>query len=247
MSVTSEPASAGTVPLATAAAPQKRGWSFSAWPLWGVVAACLSFAGTVIFDARPPAETEAWLEGRDYSVTADDVLTVDVLTNRLGWTAGLLAAMALLVFQALWRRHVERRFDSTGARIVSGAVIATAGAALLGYGWKGALANYLGPEAGLYDQSGLFVYYMLTDFGAYLPWWAMLAAALGVVWMAFGERIVSRILGAVSALAVLGVAALTLTTGVPGLPAIFMPMWLGLCGLWLALGRSRITSRELAR
>jgi len=220
---------------------------FSAWPLWASTAGALGIAGTVVFDARPPAETEAWLDGGDYLVTAADVLTVDWVTNRIGWTAGLLAVAALLIFQAVWRRRVERVFDSTGARIVSGAVVATAGAGLLGYGWKGALGNYLGPEAGLYDEHGLFVYYMLTDFGAYLPWFAMVVAAAAVAWMAFAERVVSRVLGSVSAVFALGLTALTFGTGVPGLPATLMPIWLVILGIWLSVGRSAITTSATSR
>jgi hypothetical protein len=38
----------------------------------------------------------------------------------------------------------------------------------LGYGWRGALAIYLpdGNEPNTFDETGLYVYYMLNDFGA---------------------------------------------------------------------------------
>lgn len=217
------------------------------WPLWASGAGILAIIGTLVFDARPAAETEAWLNGEDYLVTAPDVMTVDALANRLGWTAGLLSVAALLVFQAVWRRAVDARFPSAAAKVVSGAVIATAAAGLLGYGWKGALGNYLGPESGMYDETGLFIYYILTDFGAYLPWFAMVVAAYAVAWMAFAERIISRVLGAVSIVFAIGLTALTFGTGVPGLPATLMPIWLVVLGIWLAVGRSRITEWEEAR
>lgn len=246
MTTTSDPA----VPLAARsgeATDVARRTRRRAWPLWASAAGALGAVGTLAFDARPPAETEAWLKGEDYLVTAADVMTVNAQISRLGWTAGLLAVAALLVFQAVWRKSVEGRFPSAAAKVVSAAAIATAAAGLLGYGWKGALGNYLGPESGLYDETGLFIYYILTDFGAYLPWFAMVVAAYAVAWMAFAERLVSRPLGAVSAVFAVGLTALTFGTGVPGLPATLMPMWLVILGIWLTIGRSPIAQQEVAR
>lgn len=226
---------------ATASAAVKRGRRFAAWPLWGAAAGASGFVGTIVFDVRPAAETAAWQAGSDYTVTPADMLGLDVLLGRLGWMAGLVSVAALLVFAGVWWRHVESRFPSAAARVVSAGMIATAGAALLGYGWKGALANYLGEEAGVYDERGLFVYYMLTDFGAYLPWFGMLVASLAVVWMAFAERIVSRVLGVVSGVFGLGLLTMMLLMGVPGIPGTLIPAWLAVFGIWLAVGRSRIT------
>ena len=246
MSTVSDPT--GPVPVRADSPPHGAVRSRSrAWPLWASAAGVLALVGTIVFDARPAAETEAWLNGEDYLVTASDVLTVDAVANRLGWTAGLLAVAALLVFQAVWRRAVDDRYTSVAGKVVSASVVATAAAGLLGYGWKGALGNYLGPEAGMYDEDGLFIYYILTDFGAYLPWFAMVVAAFAVAWMAFVDRLVSRILGTVSALFAVGLAALTFGTGVPGLPATLMPIWLIVLGVWLAVGRSRITRSETGR
>lgn len=221
---------------------------FSAWPLWAVVSGVAGMTGTVGTDLRPAAESEAWMNGDDYTVTIADMAGLDPVIGRIGFVAGLIAVAGLIVFAAAWRRHVETVFTrSTAARVVSGGLIATAGAALLGYGWRGALANYLGPEAGTYDEQGLFVYYMLTDFGAYLPWFATLVAALGIAWMAWAERSVSRILGTVSALFALLLFAGVLVTGVPGLPGTLMQAWLVIAGVWLAVGRSRITQAEVRR
>ena len=218
------------------------------WPLWASAAGVLGVAGGILFDARPPAEEASYQDGTDYTMAVSDVLTVDALTSRIGWMAGLLAVVALLVLQAAWRRHVEGRLpDSTAARVVSAGFLATAAGAILGFGWKGALANYLGPEAGMFDENGLFVYYMLTDFGAYLPWFGVTVAALAVAWMAFAERQVSRVFGAVSALAGLGIVAMMFVTGVPGIPGVLGPLWLALAGVWLAVGRHAVTARQAER
>ncbi|HEX6955854.1 MAG TPA: hypothetical protein VF156_13345 [Agromyces sp.] len=215
---------------------------FRAWPLWASLAGVAGFVGTILTDLRPDAEIEAIAEGEKYAVTAADMAALDPTPARWGFVAGVIAVVALLVFQAAWRRHVETVFTgSTAARAVSGGIIAAAAGLVLGYGWRGGLATYLGPERFAYDEDGWFVYYMLTDFGAYMPWFGVVAAAGGIGWMAFVERSVSRGLGAVSAsFAVLTIGAV-IVSGVPGLPGGFMPMWLAVAGVWLAVGRSRIT------
>lgn len=238
------PGSAASPAPARAATPSRlpARRRFAAWPLWAVLAGVGGTVGTVVTDLRPAAETEAWLNGTDYTVTVADMAGLDPAIGRIGYVAGLVAIVGLLVFQAAWRRHVEQRFTrSTAARVVSAGVVATAAAAILGYGWRGALANYLGPEAGLYDGHGLFVYYMLTDFGAYLPWFGVLVAAGALTWMAWAERTVSRVLGTFSGLAALALVVAVLLSGVPGLPGVLMPACLAIAGVWLAVGRSRIT------
>lgn len=235
MTATSEQ-TAGETPLLSRT---KQGFTF--WPLWAAAAGGLGFAGSIIFDVRPEAELEAFKRGENHTVTPDDMMTLDAFMSRLGWMSGLLAIAALLVFAALWWRATRRFENSAAAKVVSFGIIATAGAGLLGYGWKGALANYLGDEAGLYDERGLFVYYMLTDFGAYFPWFGVLVSALAMAWMAFFERSVSRILGTVSAAFALFLAGMMFITGVPGIPGTLIQAWLGIAGLWLAFGRSRVT------
>lgn len=227
-------------------APRRRG--VATWPLWAVLAGIAGIAGTVATDLRPIGELEAFQNGVEYTVTPADMLGLDPLLGRIGYFFGLVAIAALIVFAAAWRRHVEARFErSTAARVVSIGIVATAGALVLGYGWRGALANYLGAEAGLYGEEGLFVYYMLTDFGAYLPWMGVLVSAFALAWMAWVERSVSRILGGVTTVAAVGTFAGVLSTGVPGLPGVFMPAWLVVAGIWLAVGRSRVTRAENAR
>lgn len=238
MSISSE--TLGDTAEPAAARPRRRS-RVAAWPLWASIAGAFGFAGTIVFDVRPAGETAAWLKGEDYTVTTADILGLEVLAGRLGWMSGLFAVAALLVFAGVWHHHVESRFASTGARIVTAGVIASAGSLLLGYGWKGALANYLGPEMGVYDEQGLFVYYMLTDFGAYLPWFGVLVASFAVVWMAFAERLVSRVLGTISGVFGLGLGTLMLVSGVPGIPGTLIQGWLVVFGIWLAVGRSRIT------
>lgn len=232
-----------TQPGAPAPSRAPRG-RFTGWPLWALLAGLAGTTGTVVTDLRPEAELAAADRGEQYIVTAADMLSLDPLVGRIGFFAGLVSVLALIVFAAAWRRHVDARFArSTASRVVSGGVIAASGALALGYGWRGALANYLGPESGLWDGTGLFVYYVLTDFGAYIGWTGLIASALAMAWMAFRERSVSRILGTVAALAGIATLGAVFASGVPGLPGVLMPIWLAITGLWLAVGRSRITDR----
>ncbi|GAA1930763.1 hypothetical protein GCM10009775_23520 [Microbacterium aoyamense] len=227
--------------------PIARHTRFRAWPLWATLAGVAGTIGTVVTDLRPASETEAIDRGELYAVTPADMETLDVLTGRIGFTSGLVAVFALLVFVALWRTHVEvRATRSTGARLVGIGVVVSASALVLGYGWRGALANYLGPESGLYGPDGLFVYYMLTDFGAYIGWAGVVASAVGIAWMAWVERLVSRVLGTFSGLVAVLVTGAVVVAGVPGLPGVFMPVWLAVTGVWLAVGRSRITLPDVS-
>ncbi|MGB4138079.1 MAG: hypothetical protein WA971_16060 [Microbacterium sp.] len=235
----------GTSAAQAQTAPTRRS-RFTAWPLWASAAGLLGTVGTLVFDVRPAAESEAWESGGEYTVRQADVLGIAVLPGRLGWMAGVFAVAALIVFAAAWRRYVERRHPSIAAGVVTGGVLVAAAGLAFGYGWKGALANYLGPELGAYDEVGLFVYYMLTDFGAYLPWLGVWIASFGVIWMAFAERKVSRVLAVVTAVFTTAVGVLMLSSGVPGIPGTLMPLWLVVLGIWLAVGRSRITQDQEA-
>ncbi|MGX1700933.1 hypothetical protein [Microbacterium sp. NPDC055357] len=55
------------------------------------------------------------------------------------------------------------------------------------------------------------------------------------------------LVGGVTTVAAVGTFAGVLSTGVPGLPGVFMPAWLVVAGIWLAVGRSRVTRAENAR
>ncbi len=235
-------------PVMGPARPPVRRRRLTAWPLWATLAGVAGTIATIVTDLRPPAETEAWRAGEDYTVTATDVWTLEPLLGRVGHLVGLVTIAALLVFVAVWRTHVEARFpESAAARVVGLGLIATAAAQLFGFGWRGALANYLGPEKGLYDTDGLFVYYMLTDFGAYLPWFGGLVSLLAIAWMAWREGLVSRGLGSVVGVIGVGFLVGIVLSGVPGLPGVAIPPAIAVVGLWLALGRSAITTPEVPR
>lgn len=219
------------------------------WPLWGAAAGIAGFSATVLFDTRPTSEMEAADRGENFLVTPDVMDELTRTPNYLGFLIGFVAVALLVVFAAAWRARVEQQNPrSIAASVVSGGVLVTAAGLVLGYGWKGALANYGfdGPESGLYGDQGLFVYFMLTDFGPYIPWLGVLISFAGIAWMAWAERLVSRILGTLTLVYVLAVVAGYVGMGVPGLAGPASGLWLAVVGIWLAVGRSRVTLRPLS-
>lgn len=166
--------------------------------------------------------------------------------NYLGFVIGFIAVVALVVFQSAWRARVEAEHPgSIAARVVSAGLLVTAAGLTLAYGWKGALASYGygGPEEGLLGDEALLVYYVLTDFGPYIPWFGVVVSALGLAWLAWGERLVSRVLGTGCAVYAAGVLVGYAVTGVPGLAGPGSGLFLIVASLWIAFGRSRITLR----
>ena len=127
--------------------------------------------------------------------------------------------------------------------MVSNGVLISAAALTLGYGWKGAMAVYLpgGMDAGAFDKEGLYVLYMLNDFGSYIGWLGVTIAFGAIAWMAFRERTVSRWIGVAACVPVLAVTAFTVGTGLPGFPGVISPLFLVITFTGLAFGRSTIT------
>jgi hypothetical protein len=209
----------------------------SRWPLFGVAAGLLGIVGTLITDVRPDGKSA------DAMISPADMDNLSRGTYHVGIIAGYLCVAALLVMAAAWRRHVEQRFtDSTAARVVANGLIASAGALSLGYGWKGAMAVYLpgGMDHGAYPTDGLYVLYMLNDFGAYIGWLGTMVAAGAIASMAFREKTVSRWIGVVSCLLLLPVIVFVVATGLPGFPGVVGGLWLLVMSLGLTFGKSAV-------
>ena len=227
--------------LSTTRTPRDR-----AWPLWGAAAGILGFTATVVFDTRPTSELEAADRGESVIVNPSLMDELTRMPNYLGFLVGFAAVAALIIFAAAWKARVETRFTrSIAARVVSGGLLVTAAGLALAYGWKGALANYGydGPEAGLYEGDGLFIYFVLTDFGPYIPWLGVLIVAFAFGWMAWRERTISRVLGTLSIAYGLLVVAGFVLMGVPGLAGPASGLWLAIAAIWLSVGSSRVTER----
>ena len=210
--------------------------SRSRWPWLGVAAGIGALAGTLAFDLHPECD-----EDRAYN--ADIVDDISSGTAQGSIIAGYLTVALLLVLAAAWRRHVEPRTpDSTAARVVPLAFTASAGALSLGYGRKGAMGLYNGgSEDGAFVKDGLYVLYVLNDFGSFIGCLGVTVAAGALAWMALRERLISRWIGVISVLALLPVIVTVAAFGLPGLPGVFGGAWLVVAFTGLALGKSTIT------
>jgi hypothetical protein len=211
----------GAVPADEAATASRR------WAWWGVTAGVLGLIGTIVT-----------ISNLDHP-TPDKVADLGSATFHIGGAVGYVCVAMLLVTAAAWRSRVARLVPhSIAARVVADGLTASAGALALGYGWKIALGGYLGPDAGLFDKDGLFVYFMLNDFGPFIGWLGVTVAAGAMVVLALRERVVPRWIGYVSILPVLAVTVVSLGVGIAGFPGMVGPLWMIVAFGGLALGKS---------
>ncbi len=220
-------------PEATGTTADRLETTRSRWPLIGAAAGVTGFIATLVTDIHPADKA-----------TVDIVDDVSRGTAHASIIAGYVTVSLLVVLSAAWRRHVEPRVaNSVAARVVSNGVLISAAALTLGYGWKGAMAVYLpgGMDAGAFDKEGLYVLYMLNDFGSFIGWLGVTVAAGAMAWMAFRDRTISRWIGVVALVPVLAVTAFTVGTGLPGFPGVVSPLFMVITFTGLAFGKSTIT------
>jgi hypothetical protein len=153
---------------------------------------------------------------------------------------------------ACWRTNVESRLPGrSAAAIVPLAFASAAGALSLGYGWKGALGLYHadGNEPGTFDEMGLYVYYVLNDFGSFIGWLGVAVAAGAVAWLALKNRVLPLWIGVWSVLPVVAVVIPLVLTGLPGFPGVVSQIWMivTFAGLALSRGTPIASSRDERR
>lgn len=215
------------------------------WLLWGVAAGLLGFTATILFDVRPWTEAD-YERGGILSAGAADMPALDPTGNRIGFLLGFAAIACLLVLHGAWRVRTERAQLSVASRVFSAGLVTSAAGLTFGYAWKGTLALYGhgGPEFGSFGDEGLLVFYALTDFGAFIPWFGVLVSLGALAAMAWFERSVSRILGTLLAGLVLLVAAGYILTGVPGLAGPVGGLGLAFASAWMLLGRRGVLTDD---
>ena len=226
-----------THPQPTPATKSVRGERRSRWPLAASAAGLLGLSATMILDGRGDTPESVVLDAALFE-------SLEPLVYRGSMVLGYLAVAMLLLTAAQWRRRVEPRLPgSTAAYLVPLGLVSSAAGLTYGYGWKGALGNYMpgGLEEDLYDTDGLSVYYMLADFGAWIGWLGVIVVAAAVAWMGLRERTVSRWIGVVSLLPVVQTTAMVVGLGVAGVPALLGPLYLVVLGLGLTFGKSAIS------
>ena len=204
------------------------GWR---WPLRGVAAGLLGYAGHLFTGANPTDEQRA-------AGAAAVVAALDQGNYHVGVVAGMFVVFCLLVFAAGWRRWASAAAPASLAAGAAGlALVASAGAMILGYGIKGSLAVYLpgGLNENEHPPEGLYALYMFDDLGPFMAWYGVAMVAAAVAWLALGERRLPLWLGAASALFALVPIGFLLVTGLPGFPGVIDPRWLIVAGVGLAL------------
>lgn len=209
------------------------------WPLLATAAGLTGLAATLVLDGRTLGDEGATLNHQLF-------VDLDPLTFRLSMVLGYVTVVLLLVLAATWRRRVEPLLpESTAAHLVPLGLLSSAAGLTYGYGWKGALGNYLPGsfEPTAFDDTGLYVYYVLNDFGSFIGWLGVVAAAGAIAVMGLHERSVPRWVGVVSVLPVLQTTLMVAGMGVPGVPALLGPVWLVVAGLGIFLLDTGIAER----
>ena len=215
--------------------PQRR-----LWALWGVAAGVLGIVATLLTDpSQGGVDEEAVRRG------AELIDQLDRTPYHIGVVAGFFTVLCLLVTAAGWQRWAAGVApQSLAARVMWLALTASAGAMMLGYGFKGSLAVYLngGMDEGSHAREGLYAVYMFLDFGPYVAWWGAAVAAAAMAWLSLRERYLPRWIGAVSGLFALVPAAFLVATGLPGFPGVIDQAWLVIVSLGVFFSRARISA-----
>lgn len=202
------------------------------WALSGTAAGLTGFIATILTDIHIPTDE------RDAVTTMGMVGQIDQRMAHFSIVSGFISVALLIVLASLWRGTIERQVpDSNAARTVTQGLTAAAGALMLGYGWKGASAIYHadGMDHGTYDEMGLYIYYILNDFGSYIGWFGVTVAAGAMAWMSLRERTIPLWIGIFSCIPVLAVLGFTGLTGLPGFPGVVSPIWMMIAFTGLAV------------
>jgi hypothetical protein len=199
------------------------------WPLFAIAAGVLAIPGNMLSLGGTMREDDPDL----------DAYVADLDRGKYHAAFLLLLASAaclVLLVSALRRWATERAGDRLAARVIPNALSITATLAVIAAAMAGSLALYLpgGMDDGVMWSDGLKAAYLYLDFGALFGWWgAMLAAGASAI-LSFGRgRILPRWFGVVSAVLVAFPLAVAVITALPGLPGLFMPIWLIVFGVVL--------------
>jgi len=211
----------------------------AAWPLFGVAGAVSGFLAAML--AFPPLEEE------DYTKGPEVIDQLSAGSYRVAFLCGMVAVGCLFVAAAGWRRWAEARAPrDLAARVVGQGIAATATVNIVFYGITGAMGLYLdgGVEdvTGMNDQ-GLYVFHALLDFGSLLGWWGVTMSAIAVAVLAFRRaNLLPRWMGVASVVLLLLPLGMAVGTSLPGLVGFFMPIWLLVVSIGMAVSRKAAAS-----
>jgi hypothetical protein len=223
-----------TITHQTSTAPARSTSRKVTWPLAGAAAGVLGYLASM---ATMPDITE---EQRTAGVSVVDHLTSG--RYHLGAVLGFAAIVCLLVFTAGFRRFARRVVpDNLAASVAGIAMVASAGAMILGYGIKGSLSVYLdgGINQNSYPAEGLYSLFMFDDLAPFMSWFGVAVAAGAVAWLALRDKVLPTWLGVVSGLVFLAPAGMLALTGLTGFAGLVGPVWLVIAGIGLTVRFTR--------
>lgn len=202
----------------------------AAWAWWGVAAGVLGLV------ANFGADDQGTLSDAQRRSGAAVVAELERGTQHVGAAAGLLAIACLLLTAAGWRRWAAGSRD-LGVLSIPSALTVSAAALLVGYGFRGGLAEYLpgGINEDNFPAEGLYVLFMINDTAPWFGWWGVVFAAAFCAWAAFSLRLLPLWLGVVSSVAVAIPVAVAATTGALALAGTIGPAWLAAASAAVAL------------
>lgn len=206
------------------------------WHLWGVVAGVGGIVANLLGGDRSGLTDEQLRSG------AGVVPHLDRAAYHLGAVAGWVAIAALVIVAAGWQRLARRLSDDDIAwQVVPLGFVAAAGALTVGYGFKGALAEYLpgGANDDAFDPNGLYTMFVINDNAPWVGWWGVVVAAGACAWIALVRRRLPIVLGILSALAMVLPIAVLLGIGAAATAGITGPVWLVIASGWLAVRGAR--------
>jgi hypothetical protein len=73
---------------------------------------------------------------------------------------------------------------------------------------------------------GLYVYYVLNDFGSFIGWLGVTVAAGAIAWLSLKDRVLPLWIGIWSVLPVVAVVIPLVLTGLPGFPGVVSQIWM---------------------
>jgi hypothetical protein len=155
---------------------------------------------------------------------------------------GLVSVVSLFLAASGWKRWAEQRAPrDLAARTIGPALAAVATINIIFASIAGSMALYLpgGTDTGTLSREGIFVNYILLDFGMLLGWWGAIVAAGCVAALSFRrDRVLPRWMGVVSVLFMLPGIAMASLIALPGFVGLTMPIWLIVISIGLVFSRT---------
>jgi hypothetical protein len=184
--------------------------------------------------------TEDQLSNADRSTPERAIEALERSNFQVGVIAGWIAIVGLLVLAAGWWRLARARADEHLAwTVVPFGFLAAASSLLLGYGIKGALAEYLpgGANEDNFPAEGVYSMFVFHDNAPWVGWWGVVFAAAAVAWLAFRVREALPIwLGVLSVLVVLHAVVIMVVSGAVAIAGLTGPIWVLVSSIWLLVG-----------